>query len=444
MNPNGSRPQREGDRAPLNLETLVRVLRTPELRMNDVAGVDVLAEQLIVSPDDPYLQDVLSHIVEDQSRAALLSGDPFFGNPPPLGVLPALAPGRVLILQIPVGEVLTTTLDPPRNILLAGPTGQGKSTWLRSLLLAAMAAPPTLVLAFDRKPGELIDCRTLAQPGVPLLVLHWRQLQIALLQPPAGIEPIAFGNALVHLIARESHLFASRRLMLETLERLYRRPRALGTWPTLSAWMNVLDQIRVSAASRLGQYREAALYAMKQILLELGEVIDYAASDMLDRLLAYRGVVVIITEGLSSPMQALLASLFLNYAYRVRQSATDITALAPLYCVLDDALPLAFGNATAEAEGGISPLAEWCFMGRSRRMALIISAQNFSLLSPAIRMNTHATVCFGSYGRDAEEIARHMSLTREQADRLPFLVAGEAVARVAPWQAMYGRVPQLP
>lgn len=186
------------------------------------------------------------------------------------------------------------------------------------------------------------------------------------------------------------------------------------------------------------------MFAMRQVLIELGEVINFAASDMLDRLLALRGVVVIVTEGLSSPMQALLASVFLNYAYRVRQAAVDSTTLAPLYCVIDDALPLAYGSAAAEAEGGISPLAEFVFMGRSRRMAIVISAQNFSMLSPALRANCHVTLCLGSYGRDAEEVARHMSLTREQAERLPFLTPGEAVARVAPWPAMYGRIPEVP
>lgn len=427
-----------------DLASLVQLFSNRQLRLGDVAGISYLAEQLIQNPDDVYLQDVLTRVVEEQAAAALLSGDPFHGNSPPLGVLPAFGPGRAPMLQLPSSDVLSENLMSPRNILIVGPTGQGKTTWSHLFFLSVIAAPPCLVVAFDRKRGELIDCESLARPGLPVLVLHWRELQIAMLQPVMGIEVPSFVNTMVQLLARESHLFASRRLMLDTLAPLYRKVRAHGTWPTLSEWFNVLDLLRVSAASRMGQYREAAMFALRQVLIELGEVVNYAASDMLDRLFARQGVVVIITEGLSSPMQALLASVFLNYAYLLRQPARELDELPPLYCLLDDALPLAYGSATSEAEGGISPLAEWCFMGRSRRMALVVSAQNFSLLSPALRTNSHVIICVGSYGRDAEELSRHMSLTREQAERLPFLTPGEAVARVAPWPAMYGRIPKVP
>lgn len=146
-------------------------------------------------------------------------------------------------------------------------------------------------------------------------------------------------------------------------------------------------------------------------------------------------------DGLSSPMQALLSSLILNYAYRSRQTVRDVSMLAPLYFIIDDGLPLAFGSASVEAEGGISVLSEFAFMARSRRMALVISSQVFGLLSPAIRANCPVTLCLGAYGRDADEVARHLNLTREQAQVLPFLRIGEAVARCAPLPAMLGSVP---
>src|SRR5262249_18408470 len=156
-------------------------------------------------------------------------------------------------------------------ILLLGPTGAGKSTWLRLFLTAILAAMPCLAMGFDRKRGELIDSATLARPGLPVLVLHWRELKIAMLQPPPGLDPTVFANGIVHLLAREASLHASRRLLLETVAGLYRRPRPRGTYPTFAEWLSVVEMIRVSATSRLGNYREAALYMMRQVLIELGD-----------------------------------------------------------------------------------------------------------------------------------------------------------------------------
>ncbi|OQY98218.1 MAG: hypothetical protein B6D36_17870 [Planctomycetes bacterium UTPLA1] len=86
------------------------------------------------------------------------------------------------------------------------------------------------------------------------------------------------------------------------------------------------------------------------------------------------------------------------------------------------------------------------FLLHSRKMGLCVAAQNFSLISPALRNNTDTVLCFGSYGRDAEEVGRHLSLTKEQAAMLPVIRPGEviAIARSTWPLAVHGFVPEVP
>jgi hypothetical protein len=79
-------------------------------------------------------------------------------------------------------------------------------------------------------------------------------------------------------------------------------------------------------------------------------------------------------------------------------------------------------------------------------MGFAVSLQNYAYAAPAITSNCMLTVCCGSCGRDAVELARNLHLTPAQAARLPLLQAGEAVlcARGVWPLAVYGRIPEVP
>ena len=253
----------------------------------------------------------------------------------------------------------------------------------------------------------------------------------------------AFIIVMVELLARHLNLFASRRLLLDTLTMLFERRRPPGTWPTLSEWVALIEHIRADSTSRLGQYREATLYGLKSILRGLGQVVNCTSSNMLDRMYGELQTFIIITDGLSADLASFLASLMMFWAYESREWVSDAVR-PPLIFVLDDALPMVLGTGL-DVEGGLNPLSTWAFMGRGRGMGMVVSAQNFSLIHPALRNNTDTIMAFASYGRDAEELSRFMNLTREQAAMLPILRPGQAVALArSAWPlAVHGLVPRV-
>ncbi len=269
------------------------------------------------------------------------------------------------------------------------------------------------IIIFDRK-GDFLDCRSLSQSRLPIIPLRSEEQQIAMLQPVSGLQATAFAIGMVAMLASHLSLIASRRLMLETLLPSYQRRRPKETWPTLSEWIETIEKIRVTSTSRLGQYREAVLYALGSLNLELGNVVNYAASDFFDKVFETDGCLVISSSGLSAEAASILASLYINWIFE-RRGLPGADMTRPVVFVLDDALSLVRGSLSSDAEGSsVNPLSSWAFLGRSRGIGFIVSAQNFSLMSPALTLNARTVLSFGSYGRDAEDLGRFMNLNTEQ------------------------------
>ena len=115
------------------------------LRMGDVPGAESLCQQRILAPDDPYLADVHQHLEQSQLGKAMLSPCPsFHGNPPPAGTLPPFVKGRIPIATLlPSFEVLSIDIaDACKNIAVVGPTGGGKTNWLKICIASLLEANP--------------------------------------------------------------------------------------------------------------------------------------------------------------------------------------------------------------------------------------------------------------------------------------------------------------
>lgn len=115
----------------------------PMMRWGDVPGSSLLAELRMLDPGDAELRNLHELVEQDQLRKALISGDPFYGNPPPAGSLPHVVPGRIPLAALATGDVLSIAVeDLMRNVLVVGPTGSGKTNMLRVLIAAVLESCP--------------------------------------------------------------------------------------------------------------------------------------------------------------------------------------------------------------------------------------------------------------------------------------------------------------
>lgn len=400
----------------LTPDELFAVGNDPLLRWRDVTGGDVLLNAAAAS-QDPYLHDLTIEVIRDRYRNAQASLDPFWPNYPAPGELPPFTADRIPLGITPFGDVYSKPIYPFTNVLLAGPIGHGKTNQMR-IISAGLAIQGAIVIIFDPK-GDFADCATLWRPGFPFHVFDVEETPLALLQPPPGADINRFISNRAEMLRLHLSLQASKRLLLETLHLLFQRQRPPGTYPTLSEWLEMLERIRANSMSRLGQYREALSYALLQIKYSLGRVVDHASSNFFDVLFNRPGLYVIRTGGLMPDMANLYAGLFIEYIYETRGRSANIAAERPVIFEFDDAMNLLRGNDRSESEGSnFNIVSHWALTSRARKIHFIVAGQNFASLSPSFRNNVETIFCFGSWGRDAEELGRHLGLNPEQKQAL--------------------------
>ena len=126
----------------LRPDEIIHITRDPITRFGDVPGGFLLAEQLSTQgrQPDPHLEELFMLVVRDQHAKALITTDPLYGNAPPAGALPPCR-GRIPLVGLCTGAVLSICLpDLTKNLLVVGPTGGGKTNFLRSLIVSMLEA----------------------------------------------------------------------------------------------------------------------------------------------------------------------------------------------------------------------------------------------------------------------------------------------------------------
>jgi hypothetical protein len=413
-------------------------LSDPNLRVIDSPRL-VRASKIQMIQPDRYMGEVVSRgTAWLQMRA--MNADPFRKNMPPAGQIEPYHPNglRIPILAMDTREILSIMRQTlKRNMIFIGPTGSGKTTALRKVIRALYG--DAIVICFERK-GDLIGGEKLVEMSEQLVVLEEDDLVLAMLQPwdPSRIR--AFINQMVNLIASHFNLFASKRLLADELEFLFKQRREPGTWPTLSELVRLVYKLSADPRSRIGGYREALLEVLKYLLNTTGTILDHQSSTMIEKMLSRPRTFIIRLTGLPTDSASFIASRIIFETYESRGDGRHV-GKPDVYFILDDAMPLIQGN-DHDSEGGINPISTWAFMGRGRGLGMICSAQNYSLCSVAFRNNCDSIMCFGAYGRDAMELARDMNLDEEQRGFLSTIRPGHAVAFIrSEWPlAVYGEV----
>ncbi|MCG3132877.1 MAG: hypothetical protein FLDDKLPJ_03743 [Phycisphaerae bacterium] len=405
---------------------LLQWAQNPLLRLADRPWLLRTAGQLQKFPEDPYLEEPLRMGVEQQTWKAASSQDAFYANYPPLQVE---LPGDLALAQLPGGRVLGMSVAALlRNAAVVGPTGSGKTSML--LLLLSQLALKARILVIDRK-RELRRLAGVPQFGQLWTVLSWRELALALLQPPPGVPVEVWAAELVSLIARSYSLYASQRPMLELLLETY---KAQGGQACLEHWEQRVRSWMPGKGYREAGYKEAMLWVLVQMRLS-ASAFRFARSNLLELLFSpEEGGVVIELDSLPVEHYAFFVSYLLRWLYTWRLHSRVCTP-SVVFC-LDDATIALEEARDREAPGGVAPLAESLFMGRGLGMGVVAVSHAYSTTSSRIRHNTESLIVCGAQGDDLRSLATAMGLTPEQAGALRVLQRGEVVVCVpSTWPA---------
>ena len=266
--------------------------------------------------------------------------DPFLENALSRGEIPELKPSRIPLLALETGGVLSIEVGirgTAKNIIT---TGSGKTNWLKALLLAASGQ--AIVVVFDRK-GDLAPVVEYEQPG-DVVLLDASDLKLAMFQPPMGMAIPDYVSIMTEIVARNLSLIASRRLLSDALTFLFTKKGKDGGQSTVGLCQVVehLEGMKLHAMSRLGQYREALLYALKDLHRRSGGILDYRESNFLEQIFSRCRNFIIECGNIPVDHLSIIVSLFYMYIYETRRiSGTNSPSV--IICI-DDALPVVTGS----------------------------------------------------------------------------------------------------
>lgn len=299
----------------------MELVDNPVLRWKEVFGHELLTNSIIQNPNCPHLQWQFRAKVQDQLAKYQSAGDQFWGNYPSVDELANLArEDDLTFCHLETGLPFPSRKDDSdRNVHFVGAIGVGKSTSLIGLAGQLVRDLDTTVIVFDHK-GAPIDCGYLQQCAPDNLIeLHFSELEIALLQKPTCVPPSSFIATFTAMTARHLELEHSKRLMLDSLDRVFPRCEE-DTPPTFEDWMDAIKRIPVKGSFKIRQYQESALTALQEIHLSFGPVFSFRRSNMLELILTFPGIVVIHTNGLPASMAGYLCGVFAHYEFHRRTS----------------------------------------------------------------------------------------------------------------------------
>ena len=374
----------------LRAEVEIALRRNRELRVED--DPELLNLLLLCSrSEEPAYHLRLEKLLRHKWLQAKRNRDPLFINLPPAGELSAFRPGRGLIALLPNNQVLSLPVGKhgtSRNIVFCRPTGGGKTNSILALNLSLSGH--AIVVIFDRK-GDLGCLSQFRQPGPVVVLRAERDVKLSLSEGLGLLSKEHHIAQLVALITFHLKLHASSRLLTNILHEILgaNGNRRLS----FSMILEKLRGIDAARTSKLGGYRDSLEFALSDLIQRSGTVLDYESSRFAESLLSGPGTFVIQTGGMPLDHCSLMASLIYRLVFERRRRTGLITP--PALIEIDDALPFVTGSKSGESDGRSSPVAHWSTMGRSLGIGLVLSAQNFSLISPTIRNNGRPDSCAG-------------------------------------------------
>jgi len=405
----------QSGQGPFRPDQLWAITRDPMLRWADVSGGMTLIEQLMVNPNDPYLQEMLELQVNGQMEQAMASNDPFYPNYPSAGQLVPTAP-FVILGRLPDLNFMFIPSDRLKlNIFIPGRTGSGKTT-LTQLIAIQLVKLGYCVIVIDQKRSwrKLLHQSELRGK---VIVLNYKDFRLTLFDPVDGETPAEAINWKTRVIGSTYGRYTSHRIL----------PDIASSSVIIDELINRVLQFKPGRGHREAQYRESILWVLKDIKHHFGKVFNYKSSNFMDVLCKESRLNIIECYGLPTQPLSFFAGHIQTRYFRERLH-NPAACQIPLVFILEDATAMADIQHDRETPGGVSLLSEMMFLSRELNIGTILLAHSLSSISPKILKNAESHIFLALPGEDPRAIQRILGTTPEQTAAIRILQPGQAVA----------------
>jgi len=329
-----------------------------------------------------------------------------------------------------------------QHLLLLGRSGSGKTNLLLFLLLQLFNLIPFWI--FDHKR----DYRHLLQYRDDILIFRWKNFKFNPLRPPQLIDPLQWIQIFSDIFCISFGLMAASKSLLAKLlyelYELYGVFKASDTYPTLLDLNELLE--RKEKAKGLSFDEKGYLARIKNktsVCATISrDIFDCDEGYSLETLLQKN--VVLELDGLMDELQTLMVNALLAWISTYRLGRAERGKLRQVIFI-DEASKIF--KKDHKSDLGTPYMEQMVRIIREFGVGFVFADQMPHTLSDVIKSNVFTTICLSlSNGKDIEDVARMMRLTKEQADFLSKLPVGQGIVKLADrWpEPFHVAIPHVP
>ena len=374
--------------------------------------------------------EILKHLPDEYKKFLTdFETDPFYPYPFQEDIHGPIQIGLIPGTQTVFG-LLPTEIN--QHALYAGRSGSGKTTANRHTFGELYPRIPCWFIDFKK------DYRHLLPYAPDLIIFRWRSLRINPLRPPQGTDPLKWIQIFADCFCQSFGLMsASKSLIVEIIEELYETYGVFDgrdIYPSMFEFHEKLER----RSHRKGLPWDERGYITRSknkttvCVKLLKDTFDCDRGFPLEDLLAKN--VVFEFDGLMDELQTFMVNLILSWVFTYRLEREERGSLQQVI-FFDEARKVFKKNYKTDLGTPIIDL--MVTQIRETGVGLVISDQIPHQLSDAAKSNCFTIITLSlSNGKDIEDMARTMRLTREQADMLNKLEVGQGIVKLA------GRYPE--
>ena len=384
---------------------------------------------------DFYTIRALKELIRPQWLHAQIDKNAFW--PPPKGneVSGEIHIGDVVETGAPFG--LNLWPEMVCHVLMAGSSGSGKTnTNLHVIRQLGERRIPFFIP--DMKNDYASIGKLIGEENLLVTKPKGNELKLNPLEPPPGVDPTQWLQVMVDFFAQAFGLMVgSKGFLLDKLDRLYKDYHVYSgqkTYPSMFELYALLKKTSIPAYSRDARFLESALGRIKIVLITLGDVFDCSQGFPISELARTNWVLQL--HGLAGFIQnfLILSVMCAIFMYRICDNIRG--ARLKHLIIMDEGKRIADRNLERGTEIPYTDLL--ISQVREFETGILLADQEVSKIAQSYKANTYTKIGFSQRnGIDILEMARCMSLNREQLDYFNKLQVGQAIVRFGRYDAPF-------